>query len=518
MNSDPLVSQRDEVVLDALSETFFDRMPMGVALIDANMVLQRFNPTWADYVARYAGIPEEQVSSGRSLFTMMPGTEHEFAPRFERVLAGETIREEALHLRSADLDMYLDVALTPQRDSRRVTHILLVATDVTERVQAQRQAERRVADRTRRLSALYEVMELASEPLDLTTMLTRLLERVLAAVRSQAGAIYLLDESGENLQQVAQLGLPEAQVDAGPVALEESGLPGAVLRQERPLVIANLHEDPRSPHSLRHTELRAYAGVAMYARGRPIGVLSVFRESRRPFIGDDLALLDSVTDQIGVAVENSRLRQKAEQLAIVEERARLARELHDAITQSLYSISLMATASRRLQRADGESVRLLDETLADLAATAQHALKEMRLLLYRLRPLALQQHNLVEALRQRLAAVEERAGVDATLSVGDFIELPPAIEEGLFHIAQEALNNALKHANASRVRVTLHQQGSYILLQISDNGRGLDASGVEGTGGMGLTTMRERAENLGGTLEIEGMPEKGTVIAARIPL
>lgn len=503
--------------MDTLAETFFERMPMGVALIDRALRLQRHNPTWAELTAGYAGVPLERVQPGKGFYELLPGTTQIFAPRFARAFAGETIREEGLQLRHGDADIYLDLVLTPQRANGRITHVLLVANDVSARMLAQRLAERRVADRTRRLVALYEVMEVAGEPLDLSTMLTRLLERVLQAVRSHAGVIYLLTETGEALQLVAQLGLDAALTQPVEMPLSDSGLPGEVIRLQEPVVVGNVRSDARARPAIRRTSLHAYVGVPMFARGRLLGVLSVFRESKRPFLNEDVAMLDSIADQIGVAVENSRLRQKAEQLAIIEERSRLSRELHDAITQSLYSISLMATASRRLAQAD-EHDPLLHETLADLSATAQQALKEMRLLLYRLRPLALQDHDLVEALRQRLAAVEKRAGVEAHLLVDDVVELPPAVEESLYFIAQEALNNALKHAAATAVRVAIHPSSEEVLLTVSDNGCGFDPAAAATRGGLGLTTMRERAEALQGTLTIDTRPSAGTTITVCLPL
>lgn len=186
----------------------------------------------------------------------------------------------------------------------------------------------------------------------------------------------------------------------------------------------------------------------MRAKGRVVGVFSVLGESGRQFRPDEVTLLASIADQVGVAVENARLYQQAEQLAVMEERERLAHDLHNSVTQSLYSLTLLAEASRRLIRT--KELDLAGDYITRLGETAQDALKEMRLLVYKLRPPALEKEGLVGAIQQRLGAVERRAGVKAQLIASDPITLSAPLEEGLYRIAQEALNNALKHAKASR--------------------------------------------------------------------
>jgi signal transduction histidine kinase len=209
---------------------------------------------------------------------------------------------------------------------------------------------------------------------------------------------------------------------------------------------------------------------------------------------------------------------QAEELAVMRERNRLARELHDSVTQSLHSSTLMAEAGLRLaSTGDLERTR---HYLDRLQAISQQALKEMRLMVYELRPLALRQVGLVGALQQRLDAVERRAGVDARLVVagvaaGQEIQLAAEVEEALYRIAQEALNNALKHARPSTVTVTLRLEDR-IELEVVDDGAGFDVSDSEGSAGIGLHSMRERAENLGGTLTVHSAPDQGTTIQVTV--
>jgi len=224
---------------------------------------------------------------------------------------------------------------------------------------------------------------------------------------------------------------------------------------------------------------------------------------------------------------------QAEELAVAAERNRLARDLHDSVTQSLYSLTLFTQAAREL--AEAGNLERVRRNLARIADTAGQALKEMRLLVYELRPLALEGTGLIGALQQRLDAVEGRAGVQARLLVepeGD-VELAAPVEEGLYRIAQEILNNALKHAQATSVTVRIAvtpstpngtfalgqapstrsgqaSDGQHIEFEVSDDGCGFGPNAAKDKGGLGLASIRERVEMLGGALSITSAPGKGT--------
>jgi len=212
--------------------------------------------------------------------------------------------------------------------------------------------------------------------------------------------------------------------------------------------------------------------------------------------------------------------ERAEELAVLQERNRLARELHDSVTQSLHSATLLAEAGQReASSGDNEKAR---EYLIRLGEISQQALREMRLLVYELRPLALSGVGLVGALQQRLDAVERRSGVEVDFSTEDEIKVPEDIEEELYRIAMEALNNALKHANPTSVTVTLRKvekrELPCIELAIIDDGVGFDPANEENQEGFGLTSMRERIEKLGGELEILSAPGEGTQVVVCVYL
>jgi signal transduction histidine kinase len=212
-----------------------------------------------------------------------------------------------------------------------------------------------------------------------------------------------------------------------------------------------------------------------------------------------------------------RVREQVElKNAVLEERNRIARELHDSLTQSLYSLTLQAEAGRRTV---GEgNVETTRDNFAQIGQVAQQALKEMRLLVYELRPLGLDQQGLISGLRQRLDSVEKRAGVNANMLVEGEEDLPAPVEEALYRIAQEALNNALKHSGATAVTLKVVFQPGTVELEVSDNGRGFDPTVAGRSGGLGLVGMRERAGHLHGSLTIDSEPAKGTTIRVLVNL
>jgi len=247
-------------------------------------------------------------------------------------------------------------------------------------------------------------------------------------------------------------------------------------------------------------EYRSSLSVPLMVSGARYGTLGLYYADRRVFSEEDVSLAVAAGLQAALAIENARLRLHVEQAAVLQERSRLARDLHDSVTQSLYSLTLLAEAARRL--ASSGDVRQVETAIERLGEIGQQALKEMRLLVYELRPSVLRREGLVRALSQRLETVERRAGVEANLVADGWLSLPPGLEEQLYHVAQEALNNALKHAAATAVTVRIHVDGRHLRMEIADNGRGFDLASVGGEGGIGLESMRERIDRLGGRLSI----------------
>ncbi len=508
--------------MSVTNPAFFDDLlnafAANVAIFDSEFNLIWHNRSFAYFVSQFEpGKPAESLL-GTSLPAVWPDTQRLLGPYLERLQAGEPMHAETINIRRGGVETYWDVLVRPYPIPADPPQFVLTMYDVTNHILTYQGLERQMADRMRKLKALYDVMQAAGESLDLTTMVMHALRRVLTAVQANVGIVHLLDESGRQLQLVGHFGLTEAMQKELATALVDVGLAGQVLKKKSPIVVADIRVDENTRPIFRQSNLKSFVGVRMRVKGRVIGVLSAFWEGQRPLYLENVELLDSAADQMAVAIESHRLRQKAEQLAVLQERNRLARDLHDSVSQALYSMSLLAAAGRRLAQS-GSNQALLDETLLKLGTTSQQALKEMRLLLYRLRPLALQLDGLAETLQHRLDAVEKRAGINARLVTNNLPPLLPDIEETLYHIAQEALNNALKHADATAVTVQLTQEADGLVqLVVADNGRGFDLAAALEAGGMGLANMRQRAESRGGTVAIDSSPDQGTIITAQVHL
>lgn len=369
--------------------------------------------------------------------------------------------------------------------------------------------EQRVANRTRELAALYDVTVLASGSQELGQALEKSLDKILEAGQCQATCIHLFDQDTHKLCLIAQTGIPDNQADKiRLLTAQESGEAWVASWSHKPIQAVDLATDPGVPSALRLAEFHSYFGAPLRVKGNALGLLSLFWKTTHDLALEEVVLLSTLADQVGVAVEIARLRQRVATTAVVEERQRLARELHDAVTQSLYSQILFArTAQDALE--DNEPDKLLD-VLEKLSENALHTLKEMRLLLYELRPSILEQEGLVQALSIRLGTVERRVGMAVNFEVNKPVNLPKYMEVELYRITIEALNNTLKHAGADQVTVSLHtDENDRIKLEVVDNGRGFNPE-AGNRYGMGLRTMDERAEMLGGKLTIISAPGEGT--------
>lgn len=281
------------------------------------------------------------------------------------------------------------------------------------------------------------------------------------------------------------------------------------------------HETVIEPHRKLLEEIKrrfgAIVAVPLLVEGQPYGTFVLYHSRGHAFSETDVRLASAMAEQSALAIQTARLREQLRHAAVAEERNRLARELHDAVTQSLYSMTLLAAGARFQAEEEGHTQQA--EDFARLGEVAQQALGEMRLLIYELRPPVLETEGLVGAIQQRLETVERRAGLRARLLVEDEVELPPAVEAQLYRIVQEALNNVLKHAGARQVTVALRGPAvagpGQIELTVGDDGRGFNGGAPRG---IGLASMEERAAAIGGTTTIVGVPGAGTTVTVRVPI
>jgi len=317
-----------------------------------------------------------------------------------------------------------------------------------------------------------------------------------------------------------------------------AGLMGAAVRTREVVLVNDVTSDPRYVQPPGAEGIRAELAIPILLGTRVVGVLNV--ESTDALTDADAAILGVIADQLAVAIENARLYATAQQVAVLEERQRLSRELHDAVTQHLASVALMA---QTLSSAYGRDRVEGDRRANRLVELSQAALAEMRALLDELRPAragqtdppdrdtgvarelglaGVRRHGLAKSLR-RLAEHTVRDGLPVEVEVSAYTPQPAVCEEALFRIAQEALANITKHARATSATVRLDTREAATVLTVADDGVGLNAvplgvhpPGV--SGGLGLTMMRERAVAIGGALRIDSSRGMGTTVEVTVPL
>jgi signal transduction histidine kinase len=365
-------------------------------------------------------------------------------------------------------------------------------------------AERKRADE---LEALRSTLTDITAELELSKLLEVIVARAASLLHATGGELGLYDETNQELHIVVSYNLGSHYV--GRYQALGEGAMGSVAATCEPLIIDDYQtwEGRLAEYSHVHTTLV----VPLVIGNRLLGVFSTAStEPSRRFTPADLHLLNLFARQASIAIENARLYDQAQQVAILEERQRLARELHDSVAQALYGVIMYAEAAARLLVAGKEDPAL--DYMLELRNTALDALREMRMLIFELLPPVLEEMGLVAALQTRLEAVEGRAGLKTAFTVDGLERLEPAIEQGLYRIALEALNNTLRHSQAKHLSLHLVLNKPLISLQVRDDGIGFDPAVAREQGGLGLRGMYERAEQIGGRLSVTSKPGEGTTI------
>lgn len=327
----------------------------------------------------------------------------------------------------------------------------------------------------------------------------------------------LLEEDPRFLEMRTVVG-PSADVLRGARIPTEGSFAAEALRTNRSQRSDDAQNDPRGyKKSLILGNTRTILSVPMKTRQRTVGVLSVYnKRGEGGFTERDAELATFFANQAAAAIENARLYEQTREYAVVEERNRLARELHDSVTQSLFSVTLLSEAALSLSERDPAKSR---EHLERANELAQGALAEMRVLIFQLRPMTLQEEGLISALKKHLSALHSRQGPLVELQVtGLPRRLAAPIEDAAFGIIQESLNNVVKHASAVRTYVQLHFGHDALAIATVDNGVGFDPAAPRMAPTLGMSSMRERAEGIGGRLQVEAAPGQGTRITAELPI
>ena len=351
--------------------------------------------------------------------------------------------------------------------------------------------------------------------------INQVLEQVVRLIQQTFGYYHVAIGLIEGEEVVYRMGAgplwddPDFSFEPARLRVGQEGVSGWVAGTGQPLLIPDITQEPRYV-LMEGSQCLSELIVPVITKGQVIGVLDVQSDRYNDFDDTDLALIQALGNQAAIAIENARLYEQAQQLAIMEERARLARDLHDAVTQSIYSLTLLAEAGLRMI-AGGDLAQIRDNQMR-IDDIAQQTLQEMRLLVYELRPAELKELGLAGALERRLELVEQRAGIEARLLVGGSLSLSYALEDELYRIAQEALNNALKHARATAIVVEIEADECSVTMTIRDNGRGFELLTIDAQSGFGLANIKERAAKIHADLSLSSDPDVGTEIRIKAPV
>lgn len=293
-------------------------------------------------------------------------------------------------------------------------------------------------------------------------------------------------------------------------------LAGLVIQTGEVQVSLDPPNDPRLNQNLVASGAwRSVIEAPLKAKDRVLGVLVAATSRSDGFDEQHIRMLSLFGNQAGLFLENARLHEKERGVAVLEERNRLARELHDSVTQVLFSLTLNLEAASGLLEKKPEKAGALVSRSSEMAA---EALAEMRSLIFELRPAALQEKGLAAALTNHVNLLRRRTGLEVSLTLEGEDRLPPEMEFCLYRVAQEALNNAVKHARAQSVRVWYTVEPGLATLTVQDDGVGFDPLAGFGGQSFGMIGMRERLAEAGGTLSVSSAPGSGTRLEARIPL
>jgi signal transduction histidine kinase/predicted hydrocarbon binding protein len=413
-------------------------------------------------------------------------------------------------------------------------------TDVSERVMNQQTLERRVQERTQEIEqrrrvaeGLRGILKVLNSTRSLDEVLDYIVQQATELLGAQAGLFFRFDGQRGWAVFEASYGFPPDLAGIESMAVDSSSGNRDLLNRQ-PVGItdfpayvdaaledpeAGLTEDDEWWYGRLASLYQSIMATPLILRDEVYGGLLFYYEEQHGFSKDDYQLGISLADQTALAIENARLRMQAEQAAAMEERQRLARELHDSVSQALYGIGLGARTARTLldrEALDPEVRTKLVSPLDYVLSLADAGLTEMRALIFELRPDALEKEGLVAALKRQAETLRVRHNLEVETDLCGEPDVPIKIKEALYRIGQEALNNAVQHARASRIEVELQRQDDVLCLSVEDDGVGFDPE-KRYPGHLGLKSMQERAAQLGGTLTIDSAPDQGARVQVEIP-
>jgi len=520
--------EEDIPAREALSQACFEQLPVGIAffsrgrLATYNRIWEQF---WRAYVAEAEPNRELVIEPGMTLEELVPMDGRPAFDMREKAAHGQLARHDAL-VRAADgRRLYYEVVVSPVIEDGEYVGAINMVVDASQRIGSLEEMEEHVlmysgdAER-RRVAAesLGDALAIINSHRSLDEALNFIVDRAGKVLGTEAVALHRIQ-----LQQ--GLIIPDAEIGQVARFMADLKIPlygGAVgesIRTRTPMVVpdtAVLLENARRTMPPDQQQLvqqiigryPSILGIPVAVKDEDYGALVFYFPEARAFTDEDVELARAFADQVALAVGNARLLEMVGETAVAGERNRLARELHDAVTQTLFSASMIAEVIPALwEKDEDEGKRRLEE----LRILTRGALAEMRTLLLELRPAVLEETGLTDLLRQLAEAASGSTRIPVKLDLSGSCELPVDAKIGIYRIAQEALNNTSRHAGASQVTLSLECAPGLVDLWIRDDGRGFSLEGAPADS-FGLKIMRERAEAIGATLSIVSEPDRGTSV------
>ena len=497
-----------------------ETMNEGLGEVDEKNVITYVNPRLAEML----GCTQKEMV-GCSIFEFFARDMHELiSNQLAQRRKGENDPYTITWQRKDGSLLHTINAPAPVFDEQgRFSRSIVVVTDISEQVQASQLLEQRVAERTHELSTLLEVSHVVVGDLELKSLLALILDKLKLVVNFSGAAIFSIPDRS--------LISPDFQFQVDAKVAAELAKPYQQLEYIRPelrhgeaIILNNVMEDSEVGRNFRALtaamigvvppEMCSWMGVPLRIKDKLLGILSIHYSQPGYYTAEMARLAQAFANQAAVIIENSLLYRQAQAAAAAEERRRLARELHDSITQALYGLTLYAKAAQTALAAG--KVEVACRHLEEVNATAQEGMADLRLLIFELRPSLLDSDGLVAALQERLQAVEKRTGCNTICHVEGVPALSPAVETELYWIVNEALNNILKHARATNVILDLRFIDSGSIITVRDDGVGADPAVFDRSTGMGMRNIAERVERLGGRFRMDSQEGQGTIIEVRL--
>lgn len=371
--------------------------------------------------------------------------------------------------------------------------------------------------RSEDLTLMNDFASTLTASLELDEILNKTLALVMNYMKVEAGEIFLLEDDRTTLRLVLHRGQAAEAFWTRTHFKVNEGFIGLVAKSGEPLVSHNLADDLRF---VREAVVKAgfqqIACIPLESTENMVGVLSVATRSKTPIDERDISLLTAVANWAALAIENARLHQNARRLAVLEERERIGMDLHDGIIQSIFGVGLSLENISHLVK---ENPQKAQEGIAHAIDDLNHTIRDLRAYILDLRPRQLNDENLMDGLRRLITEYRAHTLAEAVLTgpKEPLNDLPQSNALALFHICQEALANAAKHASAKHLEVSVLATSERVVMEVQDNGRGFDMKHMNSSLGHGLANMQTRARNVGGEVDISSARNEGTTVVAWVP-